>query len=233
MRLPSRFWMLIGGACLAAVAMPVGKASAGDAESPTVRLFNGRDLTGWTPYLWDRFEGKQDTETPADVVWTVEDGVLTCSGRPTGYLRTVKEYANYKLQLQWRWPEDAARGNSGVLVHTTTPQALGQWPKSVEVQLYTRNAGDFWVIGTTLQVPDVENRRKGRRHLNLTNDSEKPMGQWNQLEVICRGDEIKVFVNGDLVNHATNCSATKGAIALQAEGARLHFRDIRLTPLGE
>ncbi len=197
----------------------------------TVRLFNGKDLTGWTPFLWD---GKaQDTTTPADSVWTVKEGVLICSGRPTGYLKTTAAYENYKLELEWRWPEGTERGNSGVLVHVTTPNELGQWPKSIEAQLYTGNAGDFWAIGTTLTIPDMEKRKKGRRHVNLTDDSEKPIGQWNKMEITCRGKEILVHVNGDLVNHATESSDTKGRIALQSEGRPIHFRNITLTPLAK
>ena len=85
----------------------------------------------------------------------------------------------------------------------------------------------------TLDVPNVEQRRKGRRHLNLTNDSEKRIGEWNEMKVVCHGNEIRVYVNGDLVNHATNCSATRGAIAVQSEGRPIHFRNIRLTPMPE
>jgi hypothetical protein len=59
----------------------------------------------------------------------------------------------------------------------------------VEVQLALGNAGDFWVIGTTLEVPDLEKRRMGRRHLNLTDNFEKPVGQWNKMEIEARGDE--------------------------------------------
>jgi hypothetical protein len=206
-------------------------ALAHAAETKPIPLFNGKDLTGWTHYLWDSAARQQDTTTPMSAVWSVEDGVLVCQGKPTGYIRTVKEYENYKLSLEWRWPEGATRGNSGVLVHTTTPNALGQWPKSIEVQLAMGNAGDFWVIGTTLEVPDLEKRRKDRRHLNLTDDSEKPAGEWNKMEITARGDELIVHVNGDLVNHATKCSVTRGAITLQSEGAPVQFRNIYLTPL--
>jgi hypothetical protein len=203
---------------------------AGDAGRG-VRLFNGKDLSGWMPFIWDYRAGKQDTTTPTDVVWTVTDGNLICKGRPVGYLRSEKEYRNYKLELEWRWPAGSIGGNSGVLVHASTPQTLGLWPKSIEVQLFRRNAGDFWVIGTELKVPNSEQRRSGRRYRNLTDDSEKPIGQWNKLEIVCKGDEIKVFVNGELVNHATDSSVTSGAIALQAEGAEIYFRNFVLTPL--
>ncbi len=201
------------------------------AEKQSIPLFNGKDLTGWSHYLWDSAERRQDTTTPMSAVWTVENGILICQGRPTGYIRTDQEYENYKLVVEWRWPEGTTRGNNGVLVHTTTPNALGQWPKSIEVQLALGNAGDFWVIGTSLEVPDIEKRRDGRRHLNLTDDSEKPVGEWNTMEIVCRGDEIIVHVNGVLVNHATRCSVTRGAIALQSEGAVVHFRKVVLTPL--
>lgn len=223
--------MVIG--CLLGVitlAMP-NTTFAEDAKSTV--LFDGKDLSGWTPYIWDRDAGKQDTTAPVSVVWTVKDAILICNGRPTGYLRTKAEYENYKLTLEWRWPADTSRGNSGVLVHTTTPNALGQWPKSVEVQLYTRNAGDFWVIGTELDVANEAKRKKGRRHLNLTDDSEKPIGEWNKMEITCQGNEIIVKVNGDLVNHATNCTVTKGAVALQSEGAEIHYRNIVLSKLSD
>jgi hypothetical protein len=201
------------------------------AEKP-VQLFNGKDLTGWTHYLWDSKARAQDTTTPMSSVWSVQDdGVLVCQGRPTGYIRTNQEYENYRLSLEWRWPEGTTRGNNGVLVHTTTPNALGQWPKSLEVQLAFGNAGDFWVIGTTIEIPDAETRRRDRRHLNLTDNSEKPAGEWNKMEIEAKGDEIKVWVNGDLVNQATKLSQTKGAISLQSEGSLVYFRNIYLTPL--
>lgn len=186
-----------------------------------VELFKGKDLSGWTVYPDD---------APADL-WTVSDGVLQCAGKPVGYLRTIKDdYANYVLTLEWRWPGDRG-GNNGVLVHTSTPNALGVWPKSIEIQLASGNAGDFWIIGTELDVKNEDQRKKGRRHLNLTDDSEKPIGQWNKMEITCNGDEVIVKVNGDLVNHAHDCSVTQGAICLQSEGTPIEFRNIMLKPL--
>ncbi|MEZ5978776.1 MAG: DUF1080 domain-containing protein [Planctomycetota bacterium] len=72
---------------------------------------------------------------------------------------------------------------------------------------------------------------KLRRIVNLTDDSEKPPGEWNTMVIECVGDTITVWVNGDLVNQGTGCTATSGAIALQAEGARCEFRRIELTPI--
>jgi hypothetical protein len=192
--------------------------------SRAIQLFNGEDLSGWTYEL-------SDPNVKMGEVWSVEDGVLKCSGHPSGYLRTVDTYENYRLSLDWRWPPESPGGTNGVLVHVSTRGALGIWPKSIEVQLQKGEAGDFWIIGTELDVPNEAERRQGRRHLNLTDGSEKPMGEWNHMEIECRGDEIRVWVNGDLVNHATNCSVTSGAIALQSEGVPIEYRNIVLVPL--
>lgn len=188
-----------------------------------VSLFNGKGLSGWTYHL-DKPDVKMED------VWSVNDGVLVCKGQPVGYLTTKKnDFENYVLELEWRWPEKG--GNNGVLVHVTKPGVLGVWPKSLEVQLGSGDAGDFWVIGTTMELDKPEGRIEDRRHKNLSDGDEKPLGEWNKLEITCRSDEVLVKVNGKLVNHAKKVSQTKGAIALQSEGTPIEFRNIRLTPL--
>lgn len=198
----------------------IGLATNGSAEE--ISLFNGKDLAGWTHVLSDKDKKMED-------VWSVKDGVLFCKGTPTGYIRTEKEYENYVLSLEWRWPEGTKKGsNNGVLVHTSTPGALGIWPKSIEAQLAEGNAGDIWVIGTTIDIDNASKRRFDRRHLNLTDDSEKPFGEWNKYVLVCVGDTLTLIVNGDVVNYAWNLSEKKGAISLQSEGAPIEFRNIVL-----
>jgi hypothetical protein len=51
------------------------------------------------------------------------------------------------------------------------------------------------------------------------------------MVIECKGDRIKVWVNGDLVNDGFSSTAQKGQIALQAEGAEVEFRKVDLTPL--
>ena len=116
------------------------------------------------------------------------------------------------------------------------------FPKSIEVQMMHQNAGDFWCIVEDVTVPDMEKRRgpkeewgitegKGRRIINLTDGSEKPLGEWNAMTVECVADSIKVWVNGDLVNYGYNATAQKGNIAVQAEGSEVEFRKLELTPI--
>jgi hypothetical protein len=194
----------------------------------TIILFNGKNLDGWTFVL-------DDPKVKMEDVWAVrEGGVLYCKGKPRGYLRTKRDdFENYELTLEWRWPPGTKGGNNGVLVHTTDPGVLGIWPRSHEIQLNAGHAGDIWVIGTTIEIPNSEGRIKERRHINLTDGSEKPLGEWNKLRKVCDGDELTIYVNDDKVNYARKLSQTKGAISLQSEGAEIEYRKIELTPLAK
>lgn len=212
-----------------------GSPGAGDAAP--IALFNGRDLAGWHA---DVPAADKDPKAPAS--FAVRDGILVSLGNPPGHLITNDAYRDYRLTVEWRWP--AEPGNCGVLVHASTPRRLyGMFPQSLEVQLHAGNAGDFWCIGEDVVVPDMEARRgpkerwgvdgdRARRILNLTDGSEKPPGEWNQMVVECRGRDVSVRVNGVLVNQGTDCTADHGRIALQAEGAVCEFRKVELLPLG-
>jgi hypothetical protein len=203
-----------------------------------ILLFNGKDLDGWTVDV-PSADGKAD----APPSFVVREGMLVSLGEPLGHLVTDKEFSNYQLLVEYRFPKDG--GNCGVLVHASTPRELyGMFPKSIEVQMFSGNAGDFWCIGEDIEVPDMEQRRPrgegqkfgggpqdARRILNLTDDSEKPLGEWNTMLIECKGDEVIVHVNGELVNHGTKCTASKGKIAVQAEGTEVEFRKLELTPL--
>ncbi len=205
----------------------------------TSSLFNGKDLTGWTADVPAADEG------PVPPSFIVRDGLLVSMGEPRGHLISDQSFSSYRLDVEYRFPKEG--GNCGVLVHTSTPRVLsGMFPQSIEVQMHSGNAGDFWCIGENIEVPDMETRRPrrpeqayggergdARRILNLTDDSEKPLGEWNHMAIECRDREVKVWVNGDLVNHGFNSSASEGKIAVQAEGTEVEFRRIELTPLDE
>jgi len=189
----------------------------------TVALFNGRDFTGWKLFLPDKQADPAKT-------WTVSDGVVACTGEPAGYMRTEVPYENYCLRLEWRFPKKG--GNSGVLLHIQEPDKV--WPKSIEAQLNSGDAGDFWVIdGTEFKehADTANNRVDGRRTAKLQASSEKPLGEWNQYEITSKGATITVKVNGVMQNIANNCTVTKGFIGLQSEGAPIEFRNITLQPL--
>lgn len=189
-------------------------------------LFNGENLDGWTVH-------SEKTATAPETVWIVKDGILHCKGTPTGYIRTLKEYSDYKLYLEWRWVEKP--GNSGVLLHTQGEDKI--FPLCIEAQLKHKNAGDFVTIqpgssirvGQTVYAPPedafykiIEKQYKSTENLP---------GQWNKYEIVCKKGTIELTVNGVLQNVGTEASLTSGAICLQSEGAPIEFRNIYIAPL--
>lgn len=225
-------------ALAAVLAVPVPAAPLPHTTPQTISLFNGKDLSGWHTDIPDA-----DTKTGLPPSFLVRDGMLVSMGVPRGHLITDKNYADYRLVAEYRFA--GTPGNCGILVHASTPRVLYKmFPASIEVQMNSGHAGDFWCIGENITVPDMDQRRprkegqkwgglKGdsRRILNLTDDSESPIGQWNTMVIECRGDEIIVSVNGELVNHGFKATASSGQIAIQAEGVEVEFRKLTLTPL--
>lgn len=219
---------------LAAPVISSGQESA----ATTTSLFNGKDLTGWHVDV-----PEADNKPDIKPTFIVRDGLLVSLGSPNGHLITDKQFENYRLEVEYRFA--AKPGNCGILVHASKPRALYKmFPKSIEVQMNSGHAGDFWCIVEDITVPNMVERRgpkkkwgitegKARRMLNLTDDSEKTPGEWNRILIECVGDEVKVWVNGDLVNHGSKCTASKGQIALQAEGSEVEFRKVDLTPIAQ
>jgi hypothetical protein len=215
------------GVLLAVAMMFTPPGPAGEKGDGWVKLFNGKDLSGWTVFLDPRKQAD-----PAKV-FTVKDGIIVCEGTPFGYLITDKDYENYELKVQWRWGKKVHGKirNSGVFVHVVGPNKI--WPKAVEAQLMADHAGDFWLVDKfKLKVDPKRQDPKNERHYYRMKDHvEKPVGEWNQYEITCKGDSIRLVINGQLVNEGTEAELHKGRILLQSEGAEIHFKDVALKPL--
>jgi hypothetical protein len=196
------------------------------AEASVVHLFDGQSLAGW------RVEVGPDTPS-SEGIFRVQDGLLVCSGQPTAVLRTAGEFEDYELTLEWRWAPGSAGGNSGLLLHCSTPRARGLWPRCIEAQLKSGAAGDFHLMGdgVTLEPSGDASRRSGSR-VPRVSGSERPVGEWNAIRVVCEGDRLSVYLNGELANGGSGASERRGAIGLQSEGAEIHFRRVDLRMLG-
>ena len=219
------------------VAAALGSTSRCASQRQPQSLFNGRDLSGWQVDV-----PAPDSNVRVRNPFVVRNGMLVSLGEPRGHLVTDSSYSDYRLEIEYRFA--ATPGNAGVLVHASTPRALyGMFPRSIEVQMESGNAGDFWCILEDIRVPDMERRRgppadwgttegKARRILNLTDHSEKPVGEWNTMAIEAVGRSIRVWVNGDLVNDGSDATADHGRIALQSEGSEVEFRKILLAQIG-
>lgn len=218
----------------------VATASAQTAVAPTVptpptqtpadppimpiKLFNGENLYGLKVYFEERDVDVAD-------IWKIQDGMLHATGRGKGYVRTEMPYADYKLQLEWRWP--AQPGNSGLMLHMVNGDTI--WPKGFECQLASGRAGDLSSFVDARSKEEIVSRNptgfSTGRLPQKGPSAEKPVGQWNTLEVVADGSTLTVSVNGKQVNRMTDVVPGAGMIALQAEGTPIDFRNFVLTPL--
>ena len=176
-------------------------------------LFNGKDLTGWELVL------APDSAVPATEVYTVKDGNIRIAGQPFGYMRTERKYGDYTFHAEWRWVGEGT--NSGIFHRVQDGDKL--WPNAIECQLCSGKAGDFVMLGGS-RIQEMECVEQFPVK-NRVGDYENPAGEWNTAKVVCKGNKITVYINGQLQNECT-CDSTEGYIALQSEGGPLEFRNV-------
>ena len=195
--------------------MASGQSNPGSANPQTIQLFNGKNLDNWIFHL------KDPSVNPAEV-FTIQNGVIHIKGDPFGYMRTRDSYSEYKLHVEWRFPVELS--NSGVFIHGQGADTI--WLKCIECQLKAGSAGDFVCMNGS----DMNERKdKSNRVVKkLAESSEKPVGEWNTMEVTCKANTLEVVVNGVLQNKGTNLNISSGSICLQSEGKDVEFRNVWL-----
>ena len=165
-----------------------------------IELFDGKSLSGWTFCI-------QTPEcTCQHSIWSVRNGVIFCEGKPNGYARTRwPMYRDYQLHAEWRWPN--GKGNSGIFVHLNPPDTV--WPLCFEAQLLTGDAGEVRLNGGShlAAITDPKVISVPRQQPN----SEKPPGEWNFCDLVCRSNTITVHINGVLQNEVSGTSVDSGA----------------------
>lgn len=187
-------------------------------------LLNGKDLDGWVR-----------TNTDAST-WSVRDGMLVCTGKPIGELRTARMYQNFILELEWR--HMVPRGNAGIFVWADDITSKGvPFHRGIEVQVleneygntkgYSTHGDIFPIHGATMQ---PVNGRGGSRAFPTENRS-KPSPNWNHYRIVCRDGEITLAVNGKIVTQGKECSPSKGYICIESEGGVVHYRNLRIQEL--
>jgi len=190
------------------------------AQSGSIELFNGKDLTGWS------FVNAKG-EPLAKVATVLPNGVLAVIGKPTGYLMVEGVHSNYRLHAEYRWLKP--KGNSGFFVHISSGPVGGKaWPMCLQVQNRDQHTGELIPMGGLTFAggpPD------GKVYDLRQAPKENPIGEWNICDVTCQGDEVIAVVNGVEQNHATHCSKSSGQIGLQLEGYPFEIRVLRLSPL--
>ncbi len=192
-----------------------------------VMLFNGEDLENWTIFV-------SNSETdPEDLFW-VEEGMITTSGKPHGYIRTNESYSNYKLHVEWKWTEEPT--NSGVLINVQGKDMI--WPHCIECQLMHEKAGDLVLMGkgagVTVRDSSYMITSEEKRYSvipKFEDSSENPVGDWNSYDITTLNGNIEVVVNGVIQHIGSDMTPTEGTILFQSEGSAMQFRNIYLEQL--
>jgi len=190
-------------------------------------LFNGKDLSGWV------------NANCAPETWSVRDGVIFCTGKPTGALRTERHYENFVLEVEWR--HLSSGGNSGVFIWGTPIAAPGvPFLRGIEVQVldhgynakgknewYTTHGDVFPIHGATMK---PFGRHNGQRSFP-SHERSLPSPQWNHYRIEANNGVLKLRVNGEEVSGGENCNYRKGYLALESEGAPVEFRNLKIAEL--
>ena len=208
--------LLSSSVLVASLAIAILSLSAAEEEGFTT-LYNGEDLTGWT--------------TTGN--WLAEaDGVLAIRPREgekgwkrySAYLYTEKKYDDFIFKLEFKIPP---KGNSGVFLNVADiADPVGQ---GLEVQIL-----DSFGVDKELGHHDNGGIIKTA---GPTKNASKPAGEWNQMTITSQGDQLKVELNGELIQDI-NLAESKakdtpksGHLALQDHGLPLEFRNIRIKEL--
>jgi hypothetical protein len=193
-------------------------------EDDFTPLFNGKDLSGWV------------NVNCAPDTFTAKDGIIVSSGKPTGVIRTEKQYENFILELEWK--HIVPGGNAGLFVWSDPLTAPGTpFTRSIEVQVldgqetenYTSHGDIFSIHGQSMK-PDRPHPGGWERCLPSEKRC-KPAGEWNHYRVTCNDGAIKLEVNGKEVSGGSQCKLRKGYICLESEGTECHFRDLKIKEL--
>jgi hypothetical protein len=208
---------------LAVLGTVSGATHAADADG-WENLFNGKDLSNWV------------NVNCAPETWKVEDGVIKCTGKPTGALRTPKMYENFVMEVEWR--HLTSGGNAGIFIWSSPIAAKGvPFLRAVEVQVLDHGYGNtdshtthgdvFPIHGSTM---NPIGRSRGSRSFPSEQRS-KPSPEWNHYRIEARDGSLRLSVNGKEVSGGDKCNWRKGYIGLESEGAPTEWRLVRVKEL--
>jgi hypothetical protein len=228
-------------------------------------LFNGKNLKNFDIYLGTPIAGfeelakKATPESTYSIIKLNGQKMIHVSGDINASLATKAEYENYHIRLEFKWGEKVyGKRNSGLLYHSFGPfgAAFGTWMATIEHQLMHENLGDTYLMVNTYCETKAVKGTDGKtftyspegqstsfsetdngRSIKKAKDAEKPLGEWNTVDLYCFGQTSVHVDNGQVVMINTNCCKvenglklplTKGKIQIQSEGGELFIRKIEI-----
>jgi Domain of Unknown Function (DUF1080) len=203
----------------------LARSTAQEVITPThrIELFNGRDFNGWTFCM--------NNHADPLLTWSVTNGLIHCTGRPSGYIRTTENYSNDVLTVEWRFRKVAPQAdNSGVLFYIQPPDKV--WPRCIQNQGKSGRQGDLILMSGAECKEHLALGKDANTPVALRDEpNENPVGEWNTNVTVCAGNNARAIINGKLLNEITECTVSSGFIGIQSEGGDIEIRRIDLEPL--
>lgn len=217
----------LAGLCASLVAASSLIADADDWKP----MFNANDLDGWV-----NVNGAPET-------WSIKDGVISCTGKPVAALRTIKQYENFELELEWRHLKPS--GNAGIFVWASALPAVGQpFLRAIEVQVlenayggkeqnvwFTTHGDIFPIHGATMTPMRPQTHKGDKSRCFPSEFRSKPSPEWNHYRIVAQNGSIRLSVNGKEVSGGDNCLWRKGYLGLESEGSPTEWRNIKIKEL--
>ncbi len=207
----------LGQGAVAGVLLALLLAPAAVAEDGFVSLMPKKDITEFWTY----------DVAPASS-WSIKDGMIYCTGKPNGFLRSKKVYKNFIFRGDWRFVKEGWTGkppdwpNAGFFINAQ--EVINGWPRSLEVQGHFGEAASvFGVRGGKVT---------GAKRGEIVKDR-IPFGDWDHVEVHSQDGHVVVFLNGKKVNEGSDISPAEGNVCLESEGWPLWYRNIEIKDLGK
>ena len=186
----------------------------------------------------------------ADDTWSWKDGVIHCTGKPIGVMRTKNKVTNFELVVEWM--HERPYGNSGVFVWVPEESLEGlkpdKLPEGIEVQVlengyadryekqnkkkpdFFTTHGDVFHVGSSKMKPFAPTSKNGQRSFPRKQLS-RSAGEWNHYYVRAINGEVRLWVNGEEVSGGNECEPRTGYLCLESEGSPIQFRNLRIREL--
>jgi hypothetical protein len=201
----------------------VGALAAEPSAPEPILKFNGKDLTGFYPYL-----GKERGKDPDKVFSVTPEGWLRISGQHRGYLSTEKALKNYRLVAEFKWNSKDPKGDSGIFFNAVKKDKL--WAKALEFQMRAGATGDLCLIGGPALTANGKRHTRGCIKRSGDAGLEKPKGEWNQIEILSAAGKVQMHLNGQMILDGTKPSLTEGRVYFQCYSGGLTYRKIVFYP---
>lgn len=211
-------------ACALVIPFSSDAATPSTPKIKPVLEFNGKELTGFYPYL-----GKERGQDPDKVFSVTPNGWLRISGEHQGYLSTNKPLKNYRLVAEYKWGSKDPKSDSGIFFNAVKEDQL--WAKSLEFQMRLGATGDLCLIGGAELTAAGQTHNKGCIKRTADGELENPKGEWNTVEIVSENNRIQMQLNGKLILDGTQPSPTEGRVYFQCFEGELIYRKIAFYPV--